>query len=283
LRNRAVVQALEGLFSDEEIGKAIGGMDIIGDLAVIKLPKGWEDQGHRIGERLMQRLGHIKGVFRQTSPACGGERLRGLEWLAGRRETQTTHREHGCSFRLDLATVYFSPRLSNERLRIAGLVTKGEVLVNMFAGVGTFSIIAARKAAPRSVYSIDMNQDAFRYMEENVKLNGVEGVVLPVLGDSKEAVERLEGVANRVLMPLPELAYDYLPYGLRCLNGRGWIHVYAHQKAASRRLAIEAVRESISEKIEGAGGLSLKGVSARIVRSVGRRMYQVVADVEVGV
>lgn len=281
MRNRAVVQALGGLFGVDELGKAIGGIDIIGDLAVIKLPREWEDQGHQIGERILQRLGHVEGVFRQTSPASRVERIRDMEWLAGKKETQTTYREHGCIFRLDLTKVYFSPRLSNERMRIAGLVAKGEVLVNMFAGVGTFSIVVARKAVPRCVYSIDMNPEAFRYMTENVKLNGVDEVIIPILGDAKEAVAGLRGVADRVLMPLPELAYDYLPYGLQCLKGTGWVHVYVHQRAGSRGSAMEAVEKKVGDNIRELETVSLRSISTRIVRSIGKRTYQVVADAEV--
>ena len=280
MKDRAVTQALAGLYCKEELAKALKGIDIIGDLAVLKLPREWESKRHEIGELLLQRLVHIRGVFRQTAPVCPGSRVREVEWLAGKKETTTTYKEHGCTFDLDISKVYFSPRLSFERLRIAKLARSEEIVVNMFAGVGTFSIVMAKLSGVGRVYSIDNNEDAFGYMVENIKLNRQEGVVVPMLGDAGSKARELAGWADRVLMPLPELAYEYLPYGLGCLRGEGgFVHFYAHQRASSRKEAACAVKNAV--KVEAEKHRVVKGVETRVVRSVGRGLYQVVADIEV--
>ncbi len=276
MRERIVRETLSKIFPKEELGKAITGVDIVGDLAVIKIPRGWEDRRYEIGEIILSSLSGVKGVFRQTTPADLEYKVRGLEWLAGKKDTVTLHREHGCSYKVDISKVYFSPRLSFERMRIASLTKNGEVLFNMFAGVGTFSIIAAAKGGAKKVYSVDKNPVAFEYMIENVILNKLSGKVIPILGDAKDVVTDLEGVVDRVLMPLPTLAIQYLHYAVSCLRGRGWLHVYLHQEGR-RKDAVMGGIKVVQGELEGRA----KSISGRIVRSVGRRLYQVVVNVEV--
>lgn len=275
MRDRIVKEALSKIFPEEELGKAISSIDIIGDIAVIKIPRGWEDRRYEIGEVILSNLRGVKGVFRQTTPVDEEYKVRGLEWLAGSRETVTLHREQGCSFMVDISRVYFSPRLSFERMRIARLIRNGEVVVNMFAGVGTFSVIAAAKGGAGRVFSIDKNPEAFKFMMENIALNRVSGKVVPILGDAKDVAAELQGTADRVLMPLPALAIQYMPYAVSCLRDRGWIHAYLHQKGKRRdamKEGMEAVKRVLKDKVLSVGG--------RVVRSVGRKTYQVVVDVE---
>lgn len=159
---------------------------------------------------------------------------------------------------------------------------EGEVIVNMFAGVGIFSIVIARHSKPRTVHSIDLNPDAYNLMVENIALNKVEGIVIPYLGDAARVVEeKLVGVADRVLMPLPDLALEYAPQALLALRGpRGFIHFYLHLKQdKEKRFLREAIR-MVEAKVAGEGW-NLVGASARVVRKVGPGMAQVVVDAEV--
>jgi len=92
----------------------------------------------------------------------------------------------------------------------------------MFAGVGCFSILIARNVPTAKVYSIDVNPVAFEFMQENVVVNRAFGQVFPLLGDAKALIEtRLRGVADRVLMPLPEKALEYLPCAVAALKPSG--------------------------------------------------------------
>lgn len=277
MKERIVRKALERIFPREEVKKAITSFDIIGDIAIIKIPWEWEDRKYEIGEAILSNLRGVAGVFRQISPVDQEHKVRGIEWLAGKKDTETVHREHGCSYKLDVAKVYFSPRLSFERLRIANLVKEGEVVVNMFAGIGTFSILMAKKSKPSRVFSIDKNPEAFKYMIENTVINKVYDKVFPILGDAKEVVEELEGIADRVLMPLPDLSIQYLPYAINSLKERGWIHVYLHQESRNRKGAVVEAEKLLRGLLLN----KVKSISGRVVRSVGRKLYQVVLDLEI--
>ena len=224
----------------------------------------------------------VKAVWRQTSSVSGDYRVRQLEFLLGERKTETIHREHGCIFKIDLEKAYFSPRLSYERLRIARLIQPREVVLNMFAGVGCYSICIAKHSEPLKVFSIDINPVAIHFLNENSRLNRVADVVVPIQGDAKHVINtELLNVADRVLMPLPERAYEYLDYALLALKPiGGWIHYYAFEHAKKAENPIEKVEAEVSEKIQKLG-VSFQVEYGRIVRPIGPRWYQVVLDINV--
>jgi len=271
---------LAGRLTPLELKMIYRSFDIVGDIAVLKIPKGLEGKGEIIANAIMQLNKNIRTVLCQTSPIHGELRLRELKWLGGDNRTETFHKEHGCLFKVDLAKCYFSPRLSYERIRVAKQVKHGEVIVNMFAGVGCFSIIIARHSKAGKVYSIDINPYAVQYMQLNTYLNKVEEIVEPIEGDAKEAIiSRLRNVADRVLMPLPEKAYEYLDYAIMALKPVGGIiHYYDFEHAEKNKDPIIKVVDKVSRKLKDLN-LDFNVPFARIVRTVGPRWYQVVLDI----
>lgn len=254
--------------------------DIVGDIAVIKVPEEVEEHKRTIAEAVMRANKHVKTVLNQTSPVHGTLRLRELEWIAGEKKTTTIHHEFGCVYKIDLAKAYFSPRLSYERNRIATLVKPGEVVVNMFAGVGCYSIIIARNSEAEKIYSMDINPDAVGLMEENIKLNRVGYRVVPILGDAREVIKgSLRELADRVLMPLPERAYDYIETANAALKpDGGWIHYYDFTHAKREEDPKEKTAKKVSERLEELG-LKFEIRFSRIVRDVGPNWYQVALDI----
>lgn len=225
---------------------------------------------------------NVKAVLAQTSPVRGDFRLRKLEYVAGENRTATVHRESGCVFLVDLEGCYFSPRLSHERMRIAQRVQKGEVVVNMFAGVGSFSIVIARHTDAKRIYSVDVNPSAVQCMEENVRMNMAYGRVMPMLGDAREIIkEKLQHVADRVLMPLPEKAFEYLPCALLALKETGgWIHYYDSEHARKTENPVEKVELKVVERLKNLG-VVFEIPTKRVVRTTGPNWYQVTLDISV--
>jgi len=266
----------------KELGFLYKSYDIVGDIAIIRVPEPLKQHINLIAEAIMQINKSVKTVLHQVTPVSGNLRLRKLEWIAGERKTETLHREYGCLFKVDLAKCYFSPRLSFERMRIARLVQTCEVVINMFAGVGCYSIIIAKHSEAEKVYSIDINPVAVKYIEENAKLNKIEDRVVPVKGDAKVVIEeKFQNTADRVLMPLPEKAYEYLDYAVFALKPTGgYIHYYDFEHATENENPMEKVKAKLSEKLERLG-LDFEISFSRIVRTTGPRWYQVVVDLEV--
>jgi tRNA (guanine37-N1)-methyltransferase len=256
--------------------------DIIGDIAITKVPNSSEAYGKTIAETIIHVHRSIKTVLVQDSPVAGNFRIRRLKHAAGENKTRTIHKENGCFFAVDVETCYFSPRLCQERKRIAQQIKPNETIVNMFAGVGCFSIVIAKKVSSAKVFSIDINPFAIKFMEENIRLNRVYGKVIPLLGDAKTTIEnQLRHCADRVLMPLPEKAFEYLPYALSALKASGgWIHLHTFEHATKTEKPAEKVKQKVTEELQ-ALGVDCESPLVRVVRSTGPNWWQLVADIHV--
>lgn len=225
--SRFLHSALKGVLKPSELSSLISGFDIIGDIALLRIPDALLDSKYLIARAVLDGIKPIRTVLK-AGGVTGEFRTRGVEFLMGEEKTKTMHVEHGCRFIVDVDLVYFSPRLSTERLRIANEVRPGEVIVNMFAGVGSFSIIASKIQRDCRVFNIDINPAAHSLALENVQLNHLENRVIPLLGDAKEVIrEKLVGTADRILMVLPEKSHLYLEDALIALRPTGGvIHCY---------------------------------------------------------
>lgn len=256
--------------------------DIIGDIAIIRIPEPLRKRKELIAEAVLQTHKRVKTVLQQTSPVSNEFRLRRLEWAAGEKKTETVYKEYGCVFKVDLEKCYFSPRLSYERMRIAQGVQPSEVVVNMFAGVGCYSILIAKHAKARKVYSIDLNPDAVRYMLENILLNKVQNQVVTIQGDAKNVIQQtLKNKVDRVLMPLPERAYEYLDYALLALKpAGGWIHYYAFEHAKKPENPMEKAEAKVRKKLRNLN-IDFEVPFRRIVRDVGPNWFQIVLDIRI--
>ena len=247
---------------------------------IIKTPNDSSVSAVDVADAIMSRHKNVKAVFVQDTKVHGDFRLRGLTHVAGETRTCTVHKELGCLFMVDLEKCYFSPRLSGERTRIANLVQPNETVVNMFAGVGCFSILVAKHVGTARVYSIDINPEAVKFMTENIRRNRVHERVIPILGDSKTIIHnQLERCADRVLMPLPEKAIEYLPIAISALKpSGGWMHVYFFEHATK----IEDPTEKVKSKVAAAfASLNVDfGIPlVHVVRRTGPNWFQLVADV----
>jgi len=271
---------LAGKLSPQEVNLVFKSYDVVGDIAVIRVPETLKPRSQIVAEAVMQANKNVKTVLLQTSAISGDFRLRQLEWVAGERKTTTVHREFGCLFEVDLERCYFSPRLSFERRRVASLVPPHEVVVNMFAGVGCFSIVMAKHSKVEKIFSIDVNPFAFEFMLKNVRLNRVQSKVFPILGEAQKVVrEQLSSVADRVLMPLPEKAYEYLDCALMALKPRGgWVHYYDFVHAGKGENPVEKVRDKVTAKFNESNVKSHIHFG-RVVRATGPFWFQVVLDV----
>ncbi len=284
-----VREIVRKLFGESAARKVWDRLEIIGDIAILKSPRlaGMNDplsinDYKAVAEEIMKVHKNVRSVWLALAPTSGNYRVREkYVHLAGEKRSETIYKEHGCKFKVDITKVFLTPRLSYEHLRVAKLVKEGEEVVNMFAGVGTFSIIIACKSNVRLVHSIDINPYAWKLMVENIKINKVEDKVIPYLGDAAEVIKsKLVNVASRVLMPLPELAIEYLEYALLALREKGFIHVYIHVKALKGEDPLKNAIDIVESKVKELGAKVLTN-SARIVRLVGPRLYQVVVDIEV--
>jgi tRNA (guanine37-N1)-methyltransferase len=258
----------------EKLGREIeSGIDIVGDIAILKLPNMEEQKKKEICEIIASEIKNVKTIFEQTSPVEGEYRVRKLRHLYGVDKTLTIHKENGISLKVDVARCYFSPRLSTERMRIASQCKTGEKVLNMFAGVGPFSILIAKKAGCE-VVSCELNKYACSLHKENSLINKVDSLVNVINTDSGYLSSMIREDFDRVLIPLPSSSNNYLQIARNFVRKGGIMHYYRHvggrdEDDAKARLEAE-LRATLHEA----------QLSLRKVREVGPRFFELVADIK---
>ena len=270
-------KALEDVLTEKESNELISAFDQIGEIIIVRIPDSLLAKKKIIGKALLDEVKIVRSVFYQASAVEGEFRTRGLEILAGEDNTETEYKEFGCRFTVDVENAFFSPRLSTERDRIGNLVQNGEVVNNMFAGIGMFSIIAAKKKKC-TVYSLDINPAASKLCETNIGLNKLAGNIISINGDASEIIkEQLMNKSDRTLMLLPERSDEFLESAINTTKDGGIIHYYSHIHADKK---IDAGKLSEEHYLK-VTPVKSEIINSKIVRPVGPRFYQTVVDIKI--
>ena len=270
-------KALENVLTEKESDELISAFDQIGEIIIVRIPDSLLSKKKIIGKALLEEVKIVRSVFYQASAVEGNFRTRDIEILAGEDNTETEYKEFGCRFRVDVKNAFFSPRLSTERERIANLIQNGEIMTNMFAGIGMFSIMAAKKKKC-TVYSLDINPIASKLCEVNIGLNKLAGEVISINGDASEIIKnQLMDKSDRTLMLLPERSDEFLESAINTTKDGGIIHYYSHIHADKK---IDAGKLS-EEHYLSVAPVKSEILDSKIVRAVGPRYYQTVVDVKI--
>lgn len=278
-RRPSLSENFRKVLTDEEMSIIPRSYDMIGDICILQLPEKLQDRRRIIGEAFLESMKNVRIVLNKTEPLSGEYRIGEYEVLAGEGGTETIHREHGCVFKVDISKVFFTPRLSAERARVASLVKPGEVVCDLFAGIGPFSIIIAKKNPSVRVYACDINPDAYQYLVENIRLNKVEDRVKTHLGDARELSEReLREVGDRIIMNLPMSSEMYLDAARNALKKDGGIvhlHVFL-EKGVDADEKYAGIEDSL-RKLD----CETRLISSRRIREVAPFKYHWGFDIEV--
>jgi tRNA (guanine37-N1)-methyltransferase len=274
------VELLESKLPSHLLASLPRAIDFVGDIAIIEIPQELDAHKRMIGEAILETHKNVRTVLAKASAVSGTYRLREFSVIAGEPKTETIHKEHGCQYYVDLAKAYFSPRLSYEHNRVASLVNEGETVVDLFAGVGPFAVQIAKTHENVKVYAVDVNPDAVEFLKKNIRLNRVEGKVHPILGDAKQVVEeRLSGVADRVVMNLPEKAIEFVDATCKTIKPTGGIvHFYSFVDASD---SLENVKLRFIEAVEKCERKVEKTLFSRLVRATAPYEWQVVLDAKI--
>ena len=280
LQAETLMQALQEKLPPHLLAALPQALDIIGDIAIIEIPPELKAHEHAIGEAILKTHKNIRTVLAKAGDISGTYRIRDYGFIAGEHKTQTVHKEFGCQFHVDVAKAYFSPRLSHEHERVASLVQSGETVVDLFAGVGPFSVLIAKKNPNVKVYAVDLNPDAVELLKVNVRVNRVDNRVFPILADARQiAKTKLKGSADRVIMNLPETAIDFIDAACEATKPQGGtIHFYAFIRSPD---STENLKQRFTEAVEKAGRKVETFTYAKSIRETAPFESQVVLDAEI--
>lgn len=254
---------------------------VLGKILLIKLKPELKRQKKMIGKAVLEMFPYIhtvcliKGIKEIT-------RKPDIEVIAGCKEkkpvpsTQTLHKEYGCQFLLDVSEIMWSKGNKEERMRMTNLAKPGEIVVDMFAGIGYFSIFLAKYSKPEKIYSIDINPKAIEYLRKNVWLNNVENKIEILEGDCRKYADLLENTADRIIMGYLFDTEKFLPSALKIAKKRCLIHFH--------RIAKNEETEKIKEKITKIGekeGCKIKIFNVRKVKSYKPKIFHFVFDLKI--
>ncbi len=256
--------------------------EIIGHILIIRDLDYSKEHLQKFAISMIKKYPKIRTVALQSSKVSGQERLRSLQFFFGENNFETTYREHGAQFQLNPSLVFFSPRLSYERQRIANLVKDGETIVNFFSGVGPFSIIIACKHPKCTIHSVEINKIAYEYLVRNISLNKCEGRVIPYFGDCFDIIPKfLLNSADRVLLPLPLLSDQTLPLAIKTLrNDLGIIHWEISSFLNSPSEVEDVVAERIRKLRDSFTLPSFSTESVKIVRWLSPKIGHIAVDLQ---
>lgn len=280
---------LRDLLKDKIPGKLLdkvpSSFEIIGNrekaVAIVEIDDELNDYRHDIGRAIAQINKNVKIVLRKTSERIGEFRIRKYERIYGEGDTEVIHKEYGYLIKVDPTKAYFSPRESAERQRIASMVKPGERILVMFSGVAPFAIAIAKKQPfVKEIICVEKNPEAHKYAIENVRLNKLEDKVKCISGDVTEICPKFgEKYFDRVLMPLPKGAYEFLDVAIPLVKEHGVLHFYYWGEEP-----IEKTIERGFELVKNAANKFSREAnltSGKKVLPYAPRVWKVVIDVEI--
>ncbi len=247
------------------------GWQVLGDIVIVTLKKELEHRKAEIGDALLSLYPGCRTVLLDRG-ITGLMRQPTREIIAGE-NTETIHKENGCLFKLDAMRIMFSQGNLAEKKRMSRL-GKGEVVVDMFAGIGYFSIPMAVHSKPWKIFAVEINPEAFVYLKENIRLNKIGAIIEPVAGDCAKVTPR--GIADRVLMGYLD-AHLYLEQGICALLPGGILHYHEAVPEAVESRPVERIIEA-----SGKLGRSAEIIGVRRIKKYSPGVWHVVVDARIG-
>ena len=236
----------------------------IGDILILDNNSSQEDyeslsKKHNV--KTIMKIDHIEGTKREPV----------FKILYGN-DTQTINKENGCLFKLDLAKVMWSKGNNNERLRIAKLVEDDETVLDMFAGIGYFSIPIGVHSNAEKIISIEINPNSYKFLCENAKLNKLDNII-PVLGDCM--VETPKFKADRIVMGYVKTTHHYLNVAINSLNKGGIIHY--HETVPEKLIDIRPIERIKNES----GNRDVELLNLTKIKKYSPGVWHVVVDARI--
>jgi tRNA (guanine37-N1)-methyltransferase len=266
-------ELLHSILSESGLQLVVRAYDLVGDIVIMTIPRELEEKEQEIALAILANNHKVKVVAKRAAHYGGEFRQRPLKVIGGEVRSETEAKEFGVRLQLDVETVYFSARSGNERKRIASLVQPEENVLVLFSGIGPYPLMISRYSRAKQVVGIEKNPVAHNYGLINLKLNKKCSNIELIKGDVRDILPKFTDKFDRIIMPLPKSAGDYIHLVLPLLQPGGWIHFYDMQHIDSFEKSVIKVRAACE-----AAGRSL--VTAEIVLSghCGPRTYRICVD-----
>lgn len=276
-------EKLKDKLSEEEINLLPSGFQAIGKIAILNLKEKLRRHRKEIGKAVLEIMPRFVTVCNKKGEIEGEFRKPQIEFIAGKKNKEAITKENNCLYKFDVTKLMFAKGNLNERVRLPKLVKNNEIIVDMFAGIGYFSIPILKFAKPKKIYAIELNPDSFHYQQENIRLNKVQEKIETINGDCREEVEKLaeKGVkADRVIMGYFPPPKEYLPSAMKIVKKGTVIHYatliydekFEQEKAENLKYIEDAAKQA---------GFKVKLLNVSYVKSYRPKVGHYVLDVQI--
>ena len=166
--------------------KVTTSFETVGHLAHMNLREHQLPYKHFIGQVILDKNPRIRTVVNKLNAIDTTFRFFKMELLAGEEDFGCRVKENNCWFEFDFSRVYWNSRLQKEHDRIVQKMRRGDVLLDMMAGVGPFALPAAKRGCV--AYANDLNPNSYKALVHNIALNKLQAKVKPFNMDAREFV-----------------------------------------------------------------------------------------------
>ncbi|MFX1279294.1 MAG: class I SAM-dependent methyltransferase family protein [Promethearchaeota archaeon] len=272
-------EKLRDVLTPQELSVLPRGFQTLGDIIIFKLNPMLNSKKEIVGNAYLDLLPSIRSVYINKGKIVGTFREpEEIEFLAGINDPIVEHKEHGIRYRFDVTKIMFSKGNLKERKFLATLVETGEIVVDMFAGIGYFSLPIGKHSEVKRIYSIELNPDAFKYLIENIRINHLEEKIMAINGDCKNEVLKLSksGIrADRVIMGIFPAPIDYIKEALTLTKKEGTIYHFEGVVEKDKHLSLFEDFNEIATNEHYKSDLK----SFRYIKSYGPNLFHVVLDI----
>ncbi|MBR2254784.1 MAG: class I SAM-dependent methyltransferase family protein [Candidatus Methanomethylophilaceae archaeon] len=223
LDRRSPQERIDEILENEGFeGVPPGKWEFVGDIVVVRLDPSCLEYKDLIGRTYASVLG-AKTVCADVRGVSGEFRRPSMEVLFGT-DTRSTRLENGIRYSFDVTKVMFASGNTDERMRMRELDCTGETVVDMFAGIGYFTLPIAKYASPKRLFACEKNPDSYEFLLDNIRINDVLEKVIPILGDNRH----ISGgnFADRILMGYVQTTSEFLPHALHLAKDGCTIHYH---------------------------------------------------------
>lgn len=269
-------EELKDKLSKKELSLLPSSYQKIGNIVILNLKKELWSYDTPIGKIILEKIPSTKSVFRRTGFIKTEFRNPQIKLISGVNNTVTFHKEHGIVYKLDVKEIMFSKGNLNERKRIVSEIKKGEIIIDMFAGIGYFCLGLAKFSEAEKIYAVEINSKSYEYLIENIKLNKVQNKIVPILGNAAIEVPKLGKIADRVIMGLLPSCKEYLKDAIKAVKENGIIHYHGIAKKGEDKKLFDDVKNAAEKERR-----KIKLIKKTKVKSYAPKVYHLVLDCQI--
>jgi len=256
----------------------------VGDIIILTLDEKLKNYEKKIGEKILEMFPGVKSVCVKDGGIIGEFRKPQIRLIFGNENTKTVHSENGCFYVLDVKKVMFAKGNVSERVRISEQIKTPETILDMFAGIGYFSIPIGKLSPCEKIYSIELNPESFEFLKEGLIKNKITEKVIAINGDSKIETEKLINeygrFADRVLLGYLPPPVEFLPYAMRAVKRGGVIHYEDLVKVDEKEKEIDRVMKMV-DNIAKKEGFEAELLLAKKIKGYAPKIDHYVFDIKV--